>query len=164
MHCIKKTSTIMEYKQFRESAYRHLTVCIQLLDDYGSVKDKRLISEVYYLSGYILEAMISYALCSAKMVKGDCMRSQYFTDDANKFKIHKLKPKWEYAKSKGCNGLKDLIFFSKNHSNNEVQKLFDDWDVKFRYENHPQAKEPIIKEYLQQIKLIYETINKQYTK
>lgn len=106
----------MNYTQFREAAYRHLVSCKQLLNDAKDSTTKkdskdRLCLEIYYLSGYILETMLSYAVCSSMNVNGDVNQSKPFKEDRTRFKVHNLNQKYNYALQNGCNGLRNICFF-----------------------------------------------------
>lgn len=107
----------MRYSQFRESAYRHLLACKQMIKDVseGNIKgaDKnKIYQEVYYLSGYIVESLLSYSLCSFLKIEGDCMKSEPFTKDSKKFKTHDLQQKFRYASEKGSTGISELCFLA----------------------------------------------------
>lgn len=160
----------MEYKQFQNAAYRHLVSCNQLLEVAKKTKTKtdivdKLCFEIYYLSGYILETMLSYAVCSAMNISGDIEESKPFKEDSRKFKVHNLRQKYEYALSTaGCNGLRGICFFQQQHSKKEIQKLFDDWDVKYRYEKKERISLEVISEYIKSVKEVYEVIFKNYTR
>ena len=92
----------MDYIQFRNAAYRHLVSCKQLLKDAKDsttrkdIKD-RLCLEIYYLGGYILESMLSYAVCSSMNISRDVYQSKPLKEDAKLFKVHDLKQKYSYA-------------------------------------------------------------------
>lgn len=159
----------MDYIQFRNAAHRHLISCKQLLEDAKKSKTSkdtkdRLCLEVYYLSGYILETMLSYAVCSSMNVNGDVYQSRPFKEDAKLFKVHNLNQKYNYALQKGCNGLRNICFFQKKHPNVVIQNLFSDWHVKFRYENRAILSPEILSIYITAIENIYQTILKNYTR
>ncbi|MCF0121992.1 MAG: hypothetical protein HUJ74_02070 [Lachnospiraceae bacterium] len=122
----------------------------------------RLCLEIYYLSGYILETMLSYALCSSMNIQGDIHQSKPFKEDAKLFKVHNLNQKYNYALQKGCNGLRNICFFQKKHQDDIIQKLFVDWHVKYRYENRPNLSPEVLSKYLSSIEIIYRTILKNY--
>ena len=159
----------MEYIQFRNAAYRHLVSCKQLLKDTENskarkdIKDK-LYLEIYYLSGYILETMLSYAVCSSMNISGDVYQSKPFKEDAKLFKVHDLNQKYSYALQKGCNGLRNICFFQRKHPNADIQKLFSEWQVKYRYENRANPSPDILSKYLSSIEDVYQTILKKYTR
>ena len=159
----------MEYVQFKNAAYRHLVSCKQLLNDTKSstmkkdIKD-RLCLEIYYLCGYIIETMLSYAVCSSLNVKGDVYQSRPFKEEARFFKVHDLNQKYNYALQKGCYGLRDICFFHKKHPDAVVQNLFDDWSVKYRYENRTNISPEIISKYIDSIEKIYQKILISYTR
>lgn len=159
----------MDYIQFKNAAYRHLVSCKQLLNatkDSTTKKDTkdRLCLEIYYLSGYILEAMLSYAVCSSMNVKGDVYQSKPFKEDSTKFKVHDLNQKYSYALQNGCYGLRNICFFQKKHPETVIQNLFHDWHVKYRYENRANLSPEILTKYISSIEGVYQTILKNYTR
>lgn len=159
----------MDYIQFKNAAYRHLVSCKQLLNDTKDSTTKkdtkdRLCLEIYYLSGYILEAMLSYAVCSSMNVKGDVYQSKPFKEDSTKFKVHDLNQKYSYALQNGCNGLRNICFFHKKHPETVIQNLFHDWHVKYRYENRANLSPEILTKYISSIEGVYQTILKNYTR
>lgn len=159
----------MNYIQFRNAAYRHLVSCKQLLKDANDsttkkdIKD-RLCLEIYYLGGYILEAMLSYAVCSSMNINGDIYQSKPFKEDAKKFKVHDLNQKYNYALQNGCYGLRDICFFKEKHPDAVIQNLFSDWHVKYRYENRANLSPEILSKYISSIEDVYQTILKKYTR
>lgn len=159
----------MDYIQFRNAAYRHLISCKQMLkeaQDSMIKKDTkdRLCLEIYYLSGYILETMLSYAVCSSMNITGDIYQSKPFKEDANLFRTHDLNQKFCYALKKGCNGLRNICFFQKKHSDALIQDLFSEWQVKYRYENKANLSPEILSTYINSIEKVYQTILKNYTR
>ncbi len=159
----------MDYIQFRNAAHRHLVSCKQMLKDAQDARAKkdtkdRLCLEIYYLSGYILETMLSYAVCSSMDINGDIYQSIPFKADAKRFKVHDLNIKYNYALNKGCNGLRNICFFSKPHENDRIQELFANWDVKYRYENRRKLSPEILSTYISSIEEVYNIILKNYTR
>lgn len=159
----------MDYLQFRNAAYRHLISCKHLLEDAKDLKTSkdtkdRLCLEVYYLSGYIIETILSYAVCSSMNVNGDVYQSKPFKEDAKLFKVHNLNQKYTYALKIGCNGLRNICFFQKKHPDTIIQNLFSDWHVKYRYENRAILSTDILSKYISSIEGIYQTILKNYTR
>ena len=159
----------MDYIQFKNAAYRHLISCKQLLKDVKGAttsKDKkdRLCLEIYYLSGYILESMLSYAVCSSMNISGDIYQSKPFKEDANLFKVHNLNQKYNYALQKGCNGLRNICFFQKKHPDAIIQNLFSDWHVKYRYENRANLSPDVLSKFINSIEEVYQIIIRNYTR
>lgn len=149
----------MKYRQFKNSAERHLRICEKLLlrleDRNISKIDAAFIRhEVYYLSGYIIETLISYALCNHLHIEEEIEENEHFKDNP-KFKTHALTRKYNYAKKHNCH-LADIIFLSKACSNRKLQDLFENWDVKYRYETPsiPLDKDDL-EAYIKEIRNIY---------
>ncbi|MBR6103606.1 MAG: hypothetical protein IKP81_00935 [Paludibacteraceae bacterium] len=157
----------MEYTQFRNAAYRHLVSCQQLLEAAKNSKTKkdivdRLCLEIYYLSGYILETMLSYAVCSVMKISSDINESKPFKEDARKFKIHDLKLKYDYALAAGCVGLRGICFFQQQHSDKGIQNLFKEWNVKYRYEKKEKITLDVISKYIESVSEVYKVILTKY--
>jgi len=159
----------MQYQEYQKSALRHLVTCKQLLsdverDDVNTDTGHKLIQEAYYLSGYVLEALLSFSVCSYMHVTGDCMKSIPFTSEQKQFKTHDLTQKYRYAKGKGLTVLKDLCFFAKPHKNRDLQKLFTNWDVKYRYETNVLVNKKNLTDFIGEIDNIYKFILKNFTR
>ena len=159
----------MEYKEFRNAAYRHLVSCKQMLSDVTNTQlqqdvKNRLCLEIYYLSGYVLETMLSYAVCSSMNVEGNVYKSRPFTTDSKEFKTHRLMQKYNYAIKNGCLGLKNLCFFQTQHQNKDIQKLFANWSVDYRYEKRENISQDLLVEYITSIENVYCEIFKKYTR
>lgn len=158
----------MEYREFRNAAYRHLVSCKQMLSDVTNTSIRqdiknRLCLEIYYISGYILETMLSYAVCSSMNVKGDINKSKPFKQDSAEFKTHRLMQKYTYAINNGCIGLRNLCFFQIPHQNKKIQELFTKWKVDYRYEKKENISPDLLEEYIDSIENIYQVIIKKYT-
>ncbi len=158
---------VTRHTQFKDSAYRHLVACKQMLKDSKSPQcksgDKKYLeSEAYYLSGYIVELMLSYSVCSYLKIHQNCEDSDPFTKDKNRFKIHNLKLKYQYALDKGCLGLRGLVLLSRIHENDDVQKLFDNWDITYRYVPSNNLPFQSLNTYIDVLENLYQTILKKY--
>lgn len=159
----------MLYIEFKKSAHRHLVCCKRLIEDtnrkgVNAEEKHKLISEAYYLSGYVLEAMLSYSVCSFLNITGDCMQSKPFTVDKNKFMTHDLTQKYRYACGIGLTHLMKLKFFSNKHPNNHLQEMFAKWNVRFRYETCNLVSKDNMSLYINEIEEIYQCIIKLYSK
>lgn len=159
---------VMKHTQFKESAYRHLISCKQMLKDINVHNCKKndkthLQCEVFYLSGYIVELMLSYAVCSCLNIHDNCEESTPFKEDKKYFKVHNLKQKYNYALKKGCSGLRGLDLLSKKHIDNNVQQLFDSWDISYRYVSSNNLPLQSLPSYIEVIEGLYNTICNKYT-
>ena len=134
------------------SAERHLQICKQLLVDYDSLSDAKrksyLIAEVYYLSGYILESSLSYAFFSHIRYSGDIYLSEHYKN--NGFKTHDIRAKYHYMNKQSC-FIHDLVFVSRAHTSKELQNLFNDWNVNYRYEHYSNLDKTLIISYINEI-------------
>lgn len=125
----------MVTRDFVLSARRHLLVCKVLLNHYsanGTSADAKhnIADEICYLSGYVIETMLSYVLCNKMGVTGEVLDSEHFQTRA--FKTHDLNAKVLYLRKYNCN-INGVIFISRKASKN-IQHLYNNWSVSFRYE------------------------------
>ena len=153
----------MVYRQFLRSAERHLQICKQLLKDVDALEDStkkaNVLSEIYYLSGYVLEAGLSYAFFSHIRYSGDIYLSEHYQN--NGFKTHNISLKYSYLLKNSCI-INDLVFVSAKHSNRELQSLFNGWDVKYRYEQYVKIKKRTIDAYIVEVERGLNKIRTQY--
>lgn len=153
----------MDYRQFLRSAERHLLICKELLSKYdltGNYREKSyLLSEIYYLSGYILETGLSYAFFSHICYCGDVYDSPHLK--TNLFKTHDLVKKYQYLAQSSC-VIPDLVFVSLPHKNNALQTLFLSWNVSYRYEQYPSLTKAILVDYISEIETGLNLIRTKY--
>lgn len=124
----------------------------------NSTEQQYLLSEVYYLSGYILETGLSYAFFSHIHFTGDVNQSEHFSKG---FKTHSIQMKYHYMNLKSC-FINDLVFVSRKHNIIELQTLFNEWDVKYRYENYPHLSKQLISQYIDEVGKNLARIKTQY--
>jgi hypothetical protein len=128
----------MQYKEFRTAAHRHLISCEKMCEKLSQITnpiEKRgLIAEIYYLSGYIVETLLSYAIFS--VASRDIQRKpiELHPDYENGFKTHDFQAKIHFALTHGCN-FNGLLFISERHSNKRIRKMFNEWKVEMRYQH-----------------------------
>lgn len=165
----------MIYTEYAKAAERHLETCTHLVhvieEQYQKkesntglspreTKEKlELLSNLYYLSGYIIECVYSYALCNAIAGSnpGDLNPT---TDVYNQLKSTSVKSITWFQKSKLSLGATHAVFRGKhkmssnemsyflslgssinpipilsgnNMSSTAAQTLFDDWSAEVRY-------------------------------
>ena len=141
----------MYYQEYVRSAYRHLSTCKLLMSEvekvHGNQSDrKHWICEVYYLSGYILECMLSYVLFYK--YKDHVSNHQYYKD---KFLTHNLMSKVHYVVVvAGCQ-LRGVTLISTPHEKRAINSLFSKWSVNYRYEPLECLNKDEITIYLQSI-------------
>lgn len=127
----------MVKEDFIISAERHLCACKYLQDEYirqtkESVK-KRLFQEIYYLSGYVVETMMSYAILVVKQCKGNVYEDE--TYNGGKFKTHHLEVKANWATVEhGCD-FSTIEALTQIHRDNKLGWLYRSWSADVRYEN-----------------------------
>lgn len=153
----------MDYKQYLRSAERHLLVCKQMLKDFDSFgkgcQKSYVLSEAYYLSGYILESSLSYAFFSHISFRGDIYLSAHYNN--KQFKTHNILQKYAYMTKNACI-INDLMFISKPHSKSQLQRMFSDWDVKYRYEQYRNLSKDSVNAFIAEIEKNLLKIKKLY--
>ena len=107
-----------------------------------------MLAEVYYLSGYVLEAGLSYAFFYHIRFTGDVYSSEHYKNGC--FKTHHIQMKYQYMTQRSC-FIHDLMFVSRVHGTKELQELFNQWDVKYRYEHYPNLNKRLIISYIEEI-------------
>lgn len=160
----------MEYKEFSRASLRHFHTCQLLYEKLielpqSEMKKKQfLIHNIYYLSGYVFETLLSYAFFSKLRWDGKIEESCHFQD--KKFKTHNLSSKIIYAKQYNCD-LSGIFFLDRRHSNKILQKMFDNWCVDLRYQETSTLKgfrfcEEDIRQYIDEIRKVQEIILKRF--
>jgi hypothetical protein len=152
----------MQTKDYVISANRHLCVCKTLLNTITSAtpadKKCQILCEIYYISGYIIESMLSYAVLSHFRVQGDVMDSEHLKN--NSFKTHNLQKKVQYALEKKCN-IKGITLLTQKGKYTQ-QELFRNWNVKYRYEKYCVLEKEKLNEYINTTENIYKQILSKY--
>lgn len=153
----------MVTNEFVHAAKRHLTTCKELLAVANTAipadKKNHILDNIYYLSGYVLETMLSYVLCNKMNLQGDVMDTDYFKTTA--FKTHNLNTKIMYLKSHDCN-INGVVFISTRVSR-EQQKMFSSWGADYRYQKSGSLRQNVdINEYMKNIQVFYNQILQKY--
>lgn len=152
----------MTRKDYYRAAHRHLETCKCLYATQKNTKlDKTLkshyLSNIYYLSGYVVETMISYALFTQ-------IRTELVNiNNHPKFKTHNIQAKILYARKNNCS-LDGILLIDKK-SEKKIQKLYSDWTVDFRYQQYSNIRsidEKVLFEYLNVLNSIVIEIIKRY--
>lgn len=129
----------MKYKEFRTAAHRHLLSCEKMcekLNELQNANDKRdLIADIYYLSGYIVETLLSFAIFSVAGRRIQNNPIEMHPDYNNGFRTHNFQAKIHFAITHGCN-FDGMPFIGTRHSNENLGKLFRAWQVDMRYQYH----------------------------
>lgn len=154
---------IMITRDYIHAARRHLFTCQKLLEvanaNIPSDQKGHILDNVYYLSGYVIETMLSYMLCSKEMISGDVMQSEHFK--TTQFKTHNLNAKVLYLQEKNCN-INGIVFISKKASP-EQQRLFANWGAKYRYEKSSPCRANVdMDAYMANVQQLYNQILSKY--
>lgn len=127
----------MKYTEFLGAARRHDKCCHEIIKRYEELgrghdlEKKSLLNNAYYLSGYIIETLLSYAFFNFINYKGDIKDNKHFKN--NNFKTHDLSTKATYAKTHNCD-FSSLPLIGYKHKDKDIQKLFSRWCVDMRYQ------------------------------
>lgn len=129
----------MHYKEFRTAAHRHLMSCEKMcekLTDMKNASEKReFISEIYYLSGYIVETLLSYAIFSVADRNIQNNPIETHPDYDNGFKTHDFQAKIHFALRHGCS-FNGIPFIGMRHPNENLRRMFNGWRIDMRYRHH----------------------------
>lgn len=164
----------MQYKEYYQSALRHLDVCKTMMESLDSMdskghltaKKERLKLDIYYLSGYIIETMISYTFfVNLKWRKNERIETYPFYNKG--FKTHNLSSKLLFATSKANCNYTGVSLLSNKFTDKTEQKMFYGWSEVVRYQN-PKAcsklefTEADLKRYLNDIESMFNQLIKKF--
>lgn len=97
-------------------------------------KRQSLMLDIYYLSGYIIETMISYSFfVSLGWQKNNHVETCPLYDKG--FKTHKLTAKMTFATSKAHCDYSGITLLGVKISNAIERKMFNEWSEVVRYQN-----------------------------
>lgn len=142
----------MKYTEFETSAKRHIESCYHILDNltntnssFKKQKEDRLILNIYYLSGYVIECSLKFAFFKAiRFDKNTEIESLDYNDgsDIYKFpdekgskslKIHRLDGLKEYLESVDKSLPRDIPFITQTIANPFHKTLTNKWNSEIRY-------------------------------
>ncbi len=163
----------MDYLEYKTASERHLETCLKLRDliqmNYSSgnlnaedeMKRDRLLANIYYLSGYVIECIVNYGIL--KTIKYDVIASKfnlksvrklttfYQADSKNKFAVsfdendqyslwplyrkgHKFQQNLKFFTFPGGANLSGMNITAIDIDPQEpVKSLLKNWDVECRY-------------------------------
>ncbi len=132
----------MYYGEFKRASKKHLISCeclINSLDNNCSKEEKYILTTIYYLTGYIFETILKFAIYSAIGYKNSedikKLNNNGLSYDSD-IKIHNL------TKLKRTVEAKNITSLSKYEDN---KNLFSNWNSEIRYsENVEYSKEEIL--------------------
>ena len=153
----------MNYKEYINAADRHVAICQQLLRDAeverNRTKKSHLVNEAYYLSGYIMECSLSYALFYNERLDVESHRNYQ-----GEFLTHNLMSKVNFVVRSVGVRFAGVPFVSIKHVDKNLNRLFGDWDVRWRYEKNKTVDEAVLRKYIDALKDVKDKIEKQYPK
>ena len=112
-------------KTYKRAAQKHFSMCCFLIENIDLAspdKKPHVISDFYYLSGYILECILKYCIMEEEHLVGTYSLSEI---SDNNLKNHNIKELWHRATE---NGRLDQREFEKWH------QITNEWNEQVRYE------------------------------
>lgn len=164
----------MKFTEYYHSALRHLETCQLMLEKLSTIgNDKPLLAtkqrlklDIYYLSGYIVETMLSYAFfANIKWNKNvDIKKCSLYTKD---FKTHKLESKLFFVCSRGKCDFSGIKLIGVKPENKIEKRMFHEWSEVVRYQNPKTCSqleftEHELKCYLNDIKVMFKQIRNKF--
>lgn len=162
----------MQFLEYYSSALRHLDVCKLMLEKLSTMgvkqekRRQRLMLDIYYLSGYIIETMISYShFVSLGWRKNNHIETYPLYDKG--FKTHNLSVKLTFAVSKGHCDYSGIILLGQAITNATERKMFYEWSEKVRYQSPKTISkldfnEEDLKHYLSDIEKMFNQLRLKY--
>ena len=147
----------MYYHEYHKAATRHLEICKQLLknikDDTKSSSRGHYLNETYYLSGYIMECMLSYILFYG--THGDVEDTEIYKEKNthSKFMSHNLQSKSEHVRSRMDRNT-NIPFVSALPVQKELRKLYCDWKVEWRYMPNQKVDFATLESYIKELESV----------
>ena len=143
----------MNNKKYRIAAKRHLETCEYMLNYLDKISDadayskESILIDIYYLSGYIIECIVSYAIgeLDIPQSKRNETRKIHNFQNNDMYLLYRNKPELEMP-------IESLI------KNSGVKYLYKDWNPKIRYNNMNNFRERDIQKFVELSKSIYQLI------
>ncbi len=175
----------MKYIEYRKSSIRHLKTCQKIID--CAEKENidlptSIIQNLYYLSGYIFECIINYAIFDyIGFNKNSCVDElNSKNENFEKFKtykvVHNIQKKSKGFRTMQRHNFQDTInfFIEQNIDSSNVpfigkevpsrmKNLFINWDISVRYETMINIKNTYKQRKINLTKITYQDI-KEYIK
>lgn len=141
----------MNYKEYYKAAKRHRETCEYLLNKLKDRQEcidihlqKKLMQNVYYLSGYVIECIISYTFF--KIICFDVSKSVYDLENHNCYGYTFYKYFREHSKSanelrveeirkRGGNISSTIPIIGEGTVDDITKLMYEQWDAKSRYTN-----------------------------
>jgi hypothetical protein len=158
----------MKYRDFKSAAHRHLICCQKMCDTLSSISNQEeknaIIANIYYLSGYVFETLLSYAIFSISDKNTRKNPVEEHPEYNNGFKTHDFQAKIDFAIKHKCD-LNGIMFISQKHKNDSYMKLYREWKIELRYwplksvSTIATINEDLIKGYIDSIKEVENQFN-----
>lgn len=164
----------MLYKEYYKSALRHLDVCKIMLEKLSSMDKKpnlnsmreRLLLDIYYLSGYVIETMISYShfVCLGWKENDNIETYSLY---GKGFKTHDLSAKITFAVLKARCDFSGITLLGIDIKNDIKRKMFHEWSEKVRYQHSKISSKLVFNEndlesYLGDIEKMFNQLKNKY--
>lgn len=164
----------MLFNEYYYSAFRHLDVCNMMLEKLSTMNGKvnlesnrkRLMLDIYYLSGYVIETMISYShFVSLGWEKN--INIETYSKYNKGFKTHNLSSKLMFAVSNAHCDYSGVVLLGVPSSNVIQKRMFKEWSEKVRYQNPKTSSnldfnEDDLRKYLSDINQMFKQLRIKY--
>jgi hypothetical protein len=139
----------MNYTEYFKAAQRHRETCEYLIRKLSDSQEgidvhlqEKLLNNIYYLSGYVIECIISYSFFN--IINYDKTKSVYDLDINNPYQYTFHKYFREHSKSanelrideirkRGGNIPSTIPIIGDENVDKNLKKMYDQWDAKSRY-------------------------------
>lgn len=127
----------MIYREYLSAASRHLTTCQLMMMELKKIQkskkqeSKSLKLDIYYISGYIIETLISYSFFASINWKSDIEDSPLYNKS---FKQHKIMNKLNFVLKYSCS-FPGVILLDTKPKNSLMLKMMNEWSEVIRYQD-----------------------------
>lgn len=128
----------MVYQEYLGAANRHLSACKLMLKTLNTISDQKreesrcLRYDIYYLSGYVIETLISYSFFNyLGLTKNEKIENNAHYNKG--FKQHRIAAKLHYVNTNNCyfNG---VTLLDKECDDKLMTKMMYEWNENVRYQ------------------------------
>jgi hypothetical protein len=161
----------MNYLEYKSASARHLHTCINIAKTLSSINnstvEKALLLNLYYLSGYVIECIVNYAiydyvkfgpaadvstltpknnLYDVSFFAGPMLKRKFQINRNPKYVIqtHRFQYNCQFFAANGVADANKVPQFDGNIADKSIIKLFDLWKPEVRYTDYGFSKGEII--------------------
>lgn len=162
----------MVYEDYKTASIRHLRTCQHLCQNLGQVQNtqvkKHILANIYYLSGYVIECIINYAIYDLvsysktedvkQLNESSHQISFYKPKKKGWYQInhHKFQENSQFLVSQlpAISQIPFIDWSNKPEKYRSVERLYEKWQSNARYEDH-QFTEQQVKLFVQLVEEIH---------